>query len=89
MSSKQAAVDYQIYITPYTNQSWLVTPAVTNGVGKIVGLNWLENWFAECNDQCKPDAVAIHYYADSDSADFIDYITAAVTLACRNRIERV
>jgi hypothetical protein len=89
MSPKQAAVDYQTYITPYANQSRLVTPAVTNGVGEIVGLNWLENWFAECNDQCKPDAVAIHYYADSDSADFIDYITAAVTLARRNGIERV
>jgi hypothetical protein len=39
MSPKQTAVDYQTYITPYTNQSQLITPAITNSIEKIVSLN--------------------------------------------------
>lgn len=89
MSPKQAARDYQAYITPYAKRAKLVTPSITNGVGEMIGLNWLEKWFIECNGQCEPDAIAIHYYSDSDSADFIDYIGAAISLAQKHGIGKV
>ncbi|KAH8691799.1 hypothetical protein BGW36DRAFT_304412 [Talaromyces proteolyticus] len=89
MTPKQAAIDFQTYMTPYSGQATLVTPAVTNGEGDMIGLNWLEQWFTECNGRCKADRIAIHYYANSGSTDFINYVTTAIDLAERNGIPSI
>jgi hypothetical protein len=89
MNPHQAAVDYQTYLTPYSGQATLVTPAVTNGIGDSGGLNWLSTWLYACNGQCKADALAIHYYSPGDPADFIRFVTAAIDLAQQHGIQRV
>lgn len=89
MSPEQAAADYQTYITPLAGQATLVTPAVTNGVGDNVGLDWMTKWLAACNGACKPNAMAVHYYASADISYFTDFINNATALAAGNGIDSV
>ncbi|KUL81595.1 hypothetical protein ZTR_10503 [Talaromyces verruculosus] len=89
MNPREAAIDYQSYLTPYSGQATLVTPAVTNGVGDLVGLDWLSTWFHACRGRCKANALAIHYYSSGDPTDFINFVTAAMHLAQQNDIQSV
>jgi hypothetical protein len=89
MSPEQAATDYQTYITPLAGKAKLVTPAITNGAGTNVGLDWMKNWLAACNGACKPDVMAVHYYANADISYFKDFINSATTLAADNGMESV
>jgi hypothetical protein len=81
MTAQQAASDYQTYITPFSGQATLVTPAVTNGQGDGIGLSWLQEWFEACNGACQSTVMAIHYYANADVSDFTNFVNSAITLA--------
>jgi hypothetical protein len=80
MDPATAAADYQTYITPFSGQATLVTPAVTNGQGDNIGLSWLQSWFDACNGACQATVMAIHYYAQADVSDFTNFVTSAITL---------
>lgn len=84
MSPEQAATDYQTYITPLADKATLVTPAITNGGGPNVGLDWMKNWLAACNGACKPKVMAVHYYANADISNFKDFINSATAFAAAN-----
>ncbi|KAH8705566.1 hypothetical protein BGW36DRAFT_393148 [Talaromyces proteolyticus] len=81
MSPQQAATDYQTYMTPFANQATLVSPAVTNGVGDNLGLTWMESWLQACNGACGATVMAIHYYANTDTSDFYNFVNNAASLA--------
>lgn len=89
MSPEQAAADYQTYITPLAGQATLVSPAITNGAGSNVGLDWMKNWLAACNGACKPNVMAVHYYANADISYFYDFINNATALAADNGMSSV
>uniref|UniRef100_A0A093VI55 Alkali-sensitive linkage protein 1 n=1 Tax=Talaromyces marneffei PM1 TaxID=1077442 RepID=A0A093VI55_TALMA len=89
MNPEQAAADYQTYITPLSGQATLVTPAVTNGGGDNLGLGWMKKWLAACNGACKPNVMAVHYYANADVSYFYDFINNATALAADNGMDSV
>ncbi|KAL2870971.1 glycoside hydrolase family 128 protein [Aspergillus lucknowensis] len=79
MSSSDAANYYRQYISPFSGQAKLVSPAVTNGVGSDVGLDWMRNFLNSCTD-CGVTALAVHWYGDS-ADDFKNFVTQATELA--------
>lgn len=89
MTPEQAATDYQTYITPLAGRATIVSPAVTNGVGENIGISWLQSWLTACNGACKPDALAVHYYANAPASDFYNFIDNATSLAQDNGIDSV
>ncbi|KAL4797652.1 hypothetical protein BDV19DRAFT_42239 [Aspergillus venezuelensis] len=78
MSSSDAAGYYKEYITKFNGQAKLVSPAVTNGVGDDMGLNWMRNFLNSCTD-CDISALAVHWYGDS-ADDFKSFVEEAVAL---------
>ncbi|EED22094.1 conserved hypothetical protein [Talaromyces stipitatus ATCC 10500] len=89
MSPQQAAADYQTYITPLAGKATLVSPAVTNSGDANMGLNWMRSWLQACNGACKPNVMAVHYYANADVSYFYDFINNATALASENGMESV
>lgn len=84
MNPQQAAADYQQYITPLSGKATLVSPAITNGVGYNVGLDWMQKWLQACNGACKPNVMAIHYYSSGPATEFFDYVNNATQFASDN-----
>lgn len=89
MDPQTAATDYQQYITPLADKATLVSPAVTNGVGDDIGLNWIESWLSACNGACKANVLAVHYYANAAASDFYDFINNATDIASKNGMDSV
>lgn len=89
MTPQQAATDYQTYITPFSGQATLVSPAVTNGQGDNMGLSWAQSWLEACNGACQATVLAIHYYANADISDFTNFVDSAVTLAQQYSLDSV
>ncbi|KAL5334229.1 hypothetical protein BJX70DRAFT_23102 [Aspergillus crustosus] len=79
MSSAEAVNYYKEYITPLSGKAKLVSPAVTNGVGSDVGLDWARNFLTSCTD-CGVTALAVHWYGDS-ADDFKTFVGQATDLA--------
>ncbi|KAL3492214.1 hypothetical protein BJX62DRAFT_203419 [Aspergillus germanicus] len=79
MSSSDAASYYRQYISPLSGQAKLVSPAVTNGVGDDVGLDWARNFLDSCTD-CGVTALAVHWYGDT-ADDFKTFVGKATDLA--------
>ncbi|KAL2827167.1 hypothetical protein BDW59DRAFT_144362 [Aspergillus cavernicola] len=79
MSSSSAANYYREYITKFSGEAKLVSPAVTNGVGSDVGLDWMRNFLDSCTD-CDITALAVHWYGDS-ADDFKTFVGQATDLA--------
>ncbi|OJD37047.1 glycoside hydrolase family 128 protein [Diplodia corticola] len=52
----------------------LGAPAVT---GSPTGLQWLQNWFTECDGGCNPDFIPIHWYGNWEGfASFLGQVMA-------------
>ncbi|KAL3478107.1 hypothetical protein BJX99DRAFT_114894 [Aspergillus californicus] len=79
MSSTDAAKYYRDYITKFSGDAKLVSPAVTNGVGNDMGLSWMRNFLDSCTD-CDISALAVHWYGDS-ADDFKTFVGQATDLA--------
>ncbi|KAI9376228.1 hypothetical protein BJX61DRAFT_491282 [Aspergillus egyptiacus] len=79
MSSSDAARYYREYISTFSGQAKLVSPAVTNGVGFDKGLDWMRNFLDQCTD-CGISALAVHWYGDT-SEDFKTFVGQATDLA--------
>jgi hypothetical protein len=50
------------------------SPAVTNGAGNGMGLNFLQSFLSGCNG-CRIDFVAIHWYNGGSVEDFKKHVT--------------
>ncbi|KAL4867281.1 hypothetical protein BDV12DRAFT_171629 [Aspergillus spectabilis] len=85
MSSSSAARYYKEFITPLSGKAKLVSPAVTNGVGSDVGLDWMRNFLNSCTD-CGVTALAVHWYGDS-ADDFKTFVGQATDLATEFNLE--
>jgi hypothetical protein len=77
MSVASAVSAYQAYINPLKGSVLLGAPAVTNGIGTLIGLDYLKTFIKNCTG-CQIDFVPIHWYGDaSQITDFENYVTAA------------
>ncbi|PLB55389.1 hypothetical protein P170DRAFT_470807 [Aspergillus steynii IBT 23096] len=85
MGAGEAAGYYRDYITKFSGQAKLVTPAVTNGVGEGLGLTWMRDFLNQCQD-CGISVLAVHWYGES-SEDFLKYVDDAVDLANEFNLE--
>ena len=73
-----AAALWKQYMEPYAGQVKLVAPAVTNGQGAGLGLDWLDQFMTACSD-CTIDAIGQHWYWDSnDSKMFKSQVQDAI-----------
>jgi hypothetical protein len=63
ISVSAAANAYQQFIQPLAGQVALGSPAVTNGVGPDIGMNWLEQFLSACHS-CTFDFYQVHWYGD-------------------------
>ena len=60
------------------------SPAITNGNSQnpLTGINWLQQFFFECNKQCQVDFVAFHWYGDASNVkDFQSHVTDVIGVA--------
>jgi len=72
------------YMNPLAGQVQIGSPAITNGAGTspLMGIDWLNQFFTECNGQCHMDFVAFHFYDSATNFGYFqshvqDVITAA------------
>lgn len=76
MAVSDAVAAYKQYIQPLAKQGLrLGSPAVTNGAGANVGINWLKQFISGCGSDCTIDFVVAHYYAWDHADDFKTYLT--------------
>jgi hypothetical protein len=74
MNVSYAVSQYQQWIQPYAGKVLLGAPAVTNGVGSGIGINYMEQFIANCTG-CTVDFIPIHWYGSvTDTAGFKTYV---------------
>ncbi|KAJ5708730.1 hypothetical protein N7488_008531 [Penicillium malachiteum] len=79
MTASEAATYYKEYITPYSGDASLVSPAVTSSTSSGEGLDWMESFLEACDD-CDISAIAVHWYG-SDVSEFKSFVQEAIDLA--------
>lgn len=85
MDPKSAAEAHIKYMNPHGSGSTRIgSPAVTNGNGvdqngRFWGLDWLAEFFKECNGQCKVDFIAFHWYGSTDQTKYFQSHVQNVT----------
>ncbi|CAI7631626.1 unnamed protein product [Penicillium glandicola] len=79
MTPAEAAAYYLTYITPWSGDAKLISPAVTSSTETGVGLDWFESFIGDCSD-CGITGLAVHWYGD-DADDFKTFVTNAVDTA--------
>ena len=79
MNVSSAVAGYQQWMDPLAGSVLLGAPAVTNGVGTGIGLDYLSTFIKNCTG-CHIDFVPIHWYGDaSQTSDFETYVGQAYT----------
>lgn len=74
-----AVAGYKNYMLPHSNVR-LGMPAVTNGVGANIGLNWTSSFLQSCVS-CKIDFVPVHWYSSAYATQYFkDYVSGAYNL---------
>ncbi|KAL4919133.1 hypothetical protein BDW62DRAFT_209874 [Aspergillus aurantiobrunneus] len=81
MSPSDAAYAYRRYITPFVDRAQLVSPAVSNGDQKGIGLDWMGKFLDLCSD-CQISVMAVHWYGDS-AESFKQYIMRSQEFAAQ------
>jgi len=82
LTPSAAAAGHKQYMNQFAGKALIVAPAVSSSEGPNVGLDWLTQWIAACDGECKVDRFAMHWYGASDQADmFKDHITESCALA--------
>ncbi|KAG8160133.1 hypothetical protein KVR01_009669 [Diaporthe batatas] len=75
MDPASAASAYIQYLTPHAGSVRLGSPAITNSGTDGEGVSWLKQWVSACNNECKYDFCAAHWYSPADSSNFLNYVT--------------
>lgn len=68
ISPSVAASAYKQYIQPLRKTLELGAPAVTNGVGPGIGMDWMSQFVSACTG-CTIDFMPIHWYGDVTNPD--------------------
>ncbi|KAJ5160819.1 uncharacterized protein N7482_007823 [Penicillium canariense] len=79
MAAADAANYYKTYITPYSGQAKLISPAVTSSTNAGQGLSWLEAFMGDCSS-CGITGLAVHWYGGS-ADEFTSFVTQAINTA--------
>ncbi|KAJ5504404.1 hypothetical protein N7463_007278 [Penicillium fimorum] len=87
MSPSDAANYYNTYITPWSGQAKLISPAVTSSTDAGSGLDWFESFIGSCSS-CGISGLAVHWYGN-DADDFKTFITKAVDTAAKHSLTEV
>ncbi|KAJ8121685.1 hypothetical protein O1611_g10035 [Lasiodiplodia mahajangana] len=66
MSPAAAAAAHIQWMNPYAGQARISTPAISSSENAGQGIDWLNQFFAACNGQCKFDFCAAHWYGPGD-----------------------
>ncbi|KAI3316681.1 glycoside hydrolase family 128 protein [Xylariaceae sp. AK1471] len=77
MDVPSAVSAYKQWVQPFAGRLRLGAPAVTNGVGDNVGLNYLQSFMGNCTG-CRVDFIPLHYYGSvHDPANFKKHVESA------------
>lgn len=87
ISYSDAATYYKEYLTIYSSEATLVSPAVTSSTSDGQGLSWMSSFLDECTD-CEISALAVHWYG-GDIAELKTFVNEAITLAEEYSISEV
>lgn len=87
MSPSQAASYYQTYITPYSGQAKLISPAVTSSTAAGMGLSWLQEFMSECSS-CGITGLAVHWYGNT-ADEFTSFVSQAISTAASYGLSEV
>ncbi|KAJ5646212.1 hypothetical protein N7490_002584 [Penicillium lividum] len=87
MTYSDAATYYKEYITIYSDDATLVSPAVTSSTTTGEGLSWLSSFLSECTD-CEISVVAIHWYGGT-FAELKTFVEEAIETASDYGISEV
>ncbi|KAI2679737.1 CAZyme family GH128 [Penicillium psychrosexuale] len=87
MSPSDAASYYQTYITPWSGQAKLISPAVTSSTTAGMGLDWFESFIGSCTS-CGITGLAVHWYGDT-ADDFKSFVTQAASAASSNNLSEL
>ncbi|OQD68604.1 hypothetical protein PENDEC_c033G05592 [Penicillium decumbens] len=79
MSPSDAASFYNQYITPYSGQAKLISPAVTSSSNDGQGLSWFTEFMGGCSS-CGITGLAVHWYGDT-ADDFQSFVQKAMNTA--------
>lgn len=85
-----AATNHIQYMNPLSVE--VGSPAITNGAGTdpLMGIDWLNAFFAACDGKCKVDFVAFHWYNDaSQTDDFETHVNAVIAAAAAAGVSKV
>lgn len=87
MSASDAASYYQNYITPYSGQAKLITPAVTSSTTDGQGLSWMNSFLSACSS-CQITGLAVHWYGNSID-EFQTFVQQAIDTASTYSLSEV
>ncbi|KAJ5924099.1 hypothetical protein N7466_008286 [Penicillium verhagenii] len=87
ISYSDAATYYKEYLTAYSSDFTLVSPAVTSSTTTGEGLSWLASFLEECTS-CDISAIAVHWYG-GDISEFKTFVTEAISTASTYSISEV
>ena len=74
MNVSSAVSAYKTWVQPYAGKVALGTPAVTNGVGSGVGVDYLAQFMGNCTG-CTVDFIPLHWYGSVlDPNSFTSYV---------------
>lgn len=79
MSPSDAANYYSQYITPYSGQAKLISPAVTSSTSPGMGLSWFQSFMGACSS-CGISGLAVHWYGNSAS-ELKSFVQQAISTA--------
>ncbi|KAL2016349.1 hypothetical protein VTK56DRAFT_3835 [Thermocarpiscus australiensis] len=68
MSPQLAAQKHIELMNPFSGKAKIGSPAITNGGGPNMGIEWLKQWFDACGGKCAVDFVNIHIYGVDTNA---------------------
>lgn len=87
ISYSDAATYYKEYLTIYSSEATLVSPAVTSSTSDGEGLSWMTSFLSECTD-CEISVLAVHWYG-GDIAELKTFVNEAITVAEEYSISEV
>ncbi|KAJ5762451.1 uncharacterized protein N7511_005833 [Penicillium nucicola] len=87
MSPTDAASYYQTYITPYSGQAKLITPATSSSTTTGQGLDWMNSFLDSCSS-CGITGMAVHWYGTT-ADEFISFVTEAISTASNHNLSEV
>ena len=87
LSPQDAANQYLQYITKYSGNAKLVSPAVTSSTQQGQGLSWFQDFMGYCST-CEISALAVHWYGDSIE-ELKTFVEQAVSAAADHNLSEV